>query len=145
MRGTPTPGETTNPGLCQAISPSCYRATCQPHRTSSHPNYSGAAQPASQDQFHATGVFAPGTPEIYCSAILSNAPPDTEIKAEWVYIQGEADATNALITDSSVTADGTRYVYFSMTAPDTGWPRGNYKVVLYIDGKEQLSVPFSVQ
>ena len=33
-----------------------------------------------------TDVFAPDTPDIHCSAKLSNAPSDTEVKAEWIYI-----------------------------------------------------------
>ncbi len=91
-------------------------------------------------------VFAPDTPEIFCSVKLSNAPDDTEVKAEWIYVSGEAeDLSNYLIDEVSLTADGTRHLSFSLIRPDEGWPRGDYKVVLYVDGKEQLSVPFIVE
>jgi len=93
-----------------------------------------------------TDVFAPDTQEIFCSVKLSNAPPDTEIKAEWVYIQGEVeDLTNYLIDEWSTTADDTRYISVSIIRPYDGWPKGDYKVVLYVDGKEELSVPFYVR
>jgi len=94
----------------------------------------------------ATDIFAVDPPEIFCSVKISNAPSDTEVKAEWVYVKGELeDMENYLIADYSLTADGTRYLSFSVTEPDAGWPRGDYKVVLYVEGKEELSVPFTVQ
>ena len=93
-----------------------------------------------------TQVFTPDAPEFFCSAKLSNAPSDTEIKAEWIYIEGEAEGvTDYIIDEFSVITEGTRYVGFSLERPDPGWPRGEYKVVLYVDGKESLSVPFAVE
>lgn len=93
-----------------------------------------------------TDVFTTDTPEIFCSVKLSNAPSDTEIKAEWIYIEGELeDTSNYLIAEWSTTTDGTRHIGVSMTRPSAGWPKGEYKVVLYIDGKEELSVPFTVE
>jgi hypothetical protein len=95
---------------------------------------------------NAADVFTTDTPEIFCSVKLSNAPADTEVKAELIYVKGELEGvTNHLITDYSLTADGTRYLSFSVIKPDAGWPKGEYNVVLYVDGKEKLSVPFTVQ
>jgi len=94
----------------------------------------------------ATDIFATDTPEIFCSVKLSSAPPDTEVKAEWIYVQGELEGTeNYLIDDYTLTAEGTLYLGFSLTKPEAEWPKGEYKVILYVDGKEKLSVPFTVQ
>lgn len=94
----------------------------------------------------ATDVFTTDTPEIFCSVKLSYAPPDTEVKAEWIYVQGELEGTeNYLIDDYSLTAEGTVYLSFSLTKPEAGWPKGEYKVILYVGGEEKLSVPFTVQ
>jgi hypothetical protein len=94
----------------------------------------------------ATDAFTTDTPEIFCSVKLSHAPSDTAIKAEWIYIEGELeDVSNYLIDEWSTTTDGTRYISVSITRPYNGWPRGDYKIVLYIDGKEELSTPFTVQ
>jgi hypothetical protein len=91
-------------------------------------------------------VFSTNTPEIYCSVKLSNAPPNTEVKAVWIYVQGEAkDLKDYTITEYPMTADGTRYLSFSVTQPTAGWPRGDYMIKLFVDGKERLTVPFSVQ
>jgi len=94
----------------------------------------------------ATDIFATDTPEIFCSVKLSSAPSDTDVKAEWIYVQGELEGMeNYLIDDYTLTAEGTIYLGFSLTEPDDGWPIGEYKVILYVDGEEKLSVPFTVQ
>jgi len=88
-----------------------------------------------------TSVFKPSTGEIFCSAKLSNAPDDTVINSVWIYVT----ADNYEIDSFAITTDGTRYLQFSMNRSATGWPEGDYKLVLYIDGEEAVSLPFSVQ
>ncbi len=92
-----------------------------------------------------TDTFGSTTPEIFCSVKLSNAPEDTEILSEWVYVKGAlAGVTDYVIDSVPVTTDGTRYLVFSLAIPTDGWPVGEYQLNLYIDGKESLSVPFTV-
>jgi len=93
----------------------------------------------------AVDVFAVDTPEIFCSAKLSHAPDDTEVSAEWIYIEGEMEDLSNYLIDTWSTTGGSGYLYASLTHPDNGWPKGDYQVVFYIDGKEELSVPFSVR
>ncbi len=93
-----------------------------------------------------TDAFSPDTPEIFVSVKVSNAPSETDITSVWIYVGGEvADLENYTIDTASIEVEGTRYVYFSRPMPEAGWPRGDYKVVLSIDDKEQGSVPFTVQ
>jgi hypothetical protein len=93
-----------------------------------------------------TDTFSVDTPEIFLSAKFSNAPSDTEVTAEWIYVSGEvADLENYSIDTVSVKVSGTDYLYFSLPEPNAGWPKGNYQVVLSIDGKEQAKVPFTVK
>ena len=90
--------------------------------------------------------FSPDTPEIYCSVKLSNIPTGSEIAAQWIYVQGELEnLSDFLIDEISVTASGTRYLSFSETKPENGWPTGDYKVKLYLDGKEKTSPTFKVE
>ena len=92
-----------------------------------------------------TDQFEIDTPEIFCSVKLSNAPNDTEVLSEWVYIKGELEGvTDHVIDTFPVVTDGTRYLEFSMERPDGGWPVGAYELVLYVDGKEKVAVPFTV-
>jgi hypothetical protein len=88
------------------------------------------------------------TPEIFCSFKLSNAPSDTHLNAEWIYIQGEnATLANTVIATWKTTTEGTRYIEISLSPPGgwSGWYTGEYQVVLYIDDEEQTSVPFTVE
>lgn len=87
-----------------------------------------------------TTTFAPDTTQIFGSAKLSNAPAGTEIKSEWIYIQGDL-----LIDSWSTSAEGTQYISSSITRPDSTWPMGDYKLVIYLNGKEAATVPFKVQ
>ncbi len=92
-----------------------------------------------------TDNFTPNTPEIYCSVYLSKAPPDTKVKAEWIYIGGEgSDTANQVLNETEGEFNGPRYLSFSLTN-DTPWSKGQYEVVLYLNGQEQLRVPFTVQ
>jgi hypothetical protein len=91
-------------------------------------------------------VFSASDPMIYCSVKLSNAPSETEVKSQWIYVKGEvADLSNFQIDETPVTTEGTRYIAFSLPKPEAGWPKGDYVVKLFIDGKEKLQVPFKVQ
>ena len=100
----------------------------------------------SREPVEPTNVFTPETTEIFCSVSLSNAPSDTKVSSEWIYVKGEfEDVSDYLIDEISITTDGTRYVSFSEPKPENGWPTGDYKVLLYLDGNEKTSVTFKVQ
>jgi hypothetical protein len=95
---------------------------------------------------NATDVFNIDAPEIHCSVKLSNAPMDTEVQGEWIYIEGEGeDVENYLIDSTILITEGTRYLDFSLSIPDNGWPVGEYELVLSINGKEKMRVPFFVK
>jgi hypothetical protein len=95
---------------------------------------------------NATTVFSPETEEIFCSVKLSNAPSDTEVTSVWVYVGGEEEGlTNYEIDNYSVITEGTRYINFSLPKGDNDFPKGDYKLVLYVDGKESVALPFTVR
>ena len=94
----------------------------------------------------ATDVFNIDAPEIHCSVKLSNAPLDTEVKGEWIYIEGEEEGLeNYMIDSNTIITEGTRYLNFSLSIPDNGWPVGEYEIVLSINGKEKMRVPFFIK
>jgi hypothetical protein len=93
-----------------------------------------------------TDVFSPDAPDIYCSVKLSNAPEDTQVVGEWIYVGGDVEGlSDHKIADYSLKADGTKYLSFSLSRPDNGFPKGDYVCKLYLNGDEKLSVPFKVQ
>lgn len=125
--GVGFPGASTTTSLSQAT-------TC----TSVNPQTGEPVEP--------TTTFAPDTPQIFGSALLSNAPARTEVSSEWIYVQGEAaGVVNYLIDTWATAAEGTGYISFSITQPGTGWPTGDYQLVLYLDGEEAATVSFKVQ
>jgi len=91
-------------------------------------------------------VFHTDATVIYCSVKVSNAPPETKATAVWIYIQGEVeDLQNHEFSKYSLMGSGTRYLSFSITQPNNGWPVGDYAVKLLLNDEEQLTVPFKVE
>lgn len=91
-------------------------------------------------------VFPPDTQAIYCSVKLSDATPDTEIIARWVYIKGDAkDIINTVLLEDRRTESGSTYLAFSLPRTETRFVKGNYTVRLYIYDELQFSVPFIVE
>src|SRR3972149_1452038 len=68
-------------------------------------------------------TFAPDAPAIYATAKLSDAPEGTKITATFHYLEGG----DRQIAEDEVTAEGTRYVMFTLTPPTNGWPAGQYE------------------
>lgn len=93
-----------------------------------------------------TNSFPADSEAIYCSAKLSNAPTDTCIKAIWIYEKGEVeDLIDYEIAQTEDYLSGTRYLSFYVTKPYNGFPRGNYKLELYIDDKLAETLFFSIR
>ena len=98
-----------------------------------------------------TTVFHNDADVFFCSFKVTGAPPDTQIRGKWIYVSGEAEAqigTNYLMDEMTITVEGTRYAavfYRRPPLPTYRWPQGEYKVVLYVNEKEEMSVPFTVE
>ncbi len=107
-----------------------------------------SVDPETMQPLEKGAVFSPDTETLYCSVKISNAPTGTELKAQLIYLQVEAaELNNVVLLETSVTTTGTRNIGFAFTLqPQTpAWPVGEYIVKLFIDNKEQTSVPFRVQ
>ncbi|MGD0355072.1 MAG: hypothetical protein ABSB31_06490 [Dehalococcoidia bacterium] len=94
--------------------------------------------------------FAPDTKAIYCSFKVSGVAPQDMIKASWYYLKGEAvGKENTLINETYtvVQSDSSSYyLAFYLDAPNAGsWDKGDYKVVISVNGVEKLSIPFTVE
>jgi len=98
-----------------------------------------------------TTTFATDASAFYCSFKVIDAPPGTKIKGEWTYVSGEVEeeigGKNFVMDEVTITVEGTQYAYvYYLRPPVPGyeWPKGECKVVLYVNGKEDASVPFTV-
>ena len=93
-----------------------------------------------------TDIFPNDISIIFCSIKLNNADFNTAIKARWTYVSGEMENFKGkTIYEPTRKAEGLEYISFSIgMAPGKQLPIGQYNITLFVDGKEQVNVPFSV-
>ncbi len=99
-----------------------------------------------QDGENPTTTFA-STDVFYAVADLANAPQGTNVEAKWTTVNAadtepnlEFQTQTLDITEETFT--GT--IYFQLSNDD-GWPTGQYKVDLYLNGNLVQTAEFSVQ
>jgi hypothetical protein len=99
-----------------------------------------------------TTVFPVDTQAFYCSFRASHFPPDSKILVQWVYVTGEVVdevGENNIVQMNTGTLGGDGYASIAMQvspdATDSTWPRGEYKVILSVNGEEKASVSFNVE
>jgi hypothetical protein len=84
----------------------------------------------------------------YVVGDLKNAPAGTIVEAKWLAVQIEGYDPSELIYEQSIndftdeSFSGT--IYFQLSN-DNGWPVGDYKVDVYLNGAFAQSVSFSVR
>jgi hypothetical protein len=100
-----------------------------------------------EDGNNPTTVFSPSD-VFYVVGDLKNAPAGTVVEAKWLAVQIEGYDPGELIYEQSIndftdkSFSGT--IYFQLSNDD-GWPVGNYKADIYLNGTFVQSVPFSVR
>lgn len=99
-----------------------------------------------QDGENVTTTFSP-TDVFFAVADLANAPQGTQVEARWTAVDAadtepnlEFQTQTLDITEESFT--GT--IYFQLSN-DEGWPAGQYKVDLYLNGTLAQTAEFNVQ
>lgn len=84
----------------------------------------------------------------YVVGDLNNAPAGTVVEAKWLAVQIEGYEPGELIYEQAISDfteesfSGT--IYFQLSN-DGGWPTGDYKVEVYLNGNYVQTVSFSVQ
>lgn len=91
-------------------------------------------------------VFPATTPKIFLKAKLVDMPTGTKLTSDWIAVKTKVAPANYKL-DSVVLTVGalTNRADFSFTKPTAGWPLGDYRVDLFIDGKAATSVAFKVR
>ncbi|NWG06358.1 MAG: hypothetical protein HXY35_06685 [Chloroflexi bacterium] len=83
----------------------------------------------------------------YAVADLNNAPTGTAVVAKWIAVNIEGEEPGSVFQEQTldITEDSfTGTIYFQLSN-DSGWPSGDYKVELYLNGTLTQSVSFNVQ
>jgi hypothetical protein len=91
-------------------------------------------------------VFPNDISKIFCSVKVDKADFNTNIKARWTYVSGELDSMKGkIIYEPTTKAEGRPYISFSIgMQPGKNFPIGQYNITLFVEGKEQTNLPFTV-
>jgi hypothetical protein len=77
---------------------------------------------------------------VFAAVVTEGAAPSAELTARWTYQDGQ------LVNESkrAITPGAVSVTEFSIQKPD-GWPAGDYKVEISLDGKPVQSKAFKIQ
>jgi hypothetical protein len=91
-------------------------------------------------------VFPNDISKIFCSVKVNKGDFNTAIKARWTYVSGELEnMKDKTIYEPTAKAEGREYISFSIgMQPGKQLPIGQYNIALFVEGKEQVNVPFTV-
>jgi hypothetical protein len=90
-------------------------------------------------------VFTPTTPKIFLSSKLADVPTGAKLTGTWIAAKTKVAPPNYRIDSVDLTVGPLmNQADFSMTKPNAGWPAGDYRVDLYINGKLASTVRFKV-
>jgi len=102
-----------------------------------------------------TNVYTTDTKELYLSFKISGFPVGTKIEVDWIYVGGDPDVEFVLgknyVTEkqmATVTKTGAGYtstMYSPIKMGFEEWPKGEYKVVVYVEGVEKASTTFKME
>ena len=99
----------------------------------------GSGQPGDH-----TNTFAPGDRTIHCVATLKEAKAGTEMKFSWWIV--DADGTqNKKVKDIDYTTKALENVIHGHLSLPQDWPKGKYKVEVYVNGNLDKTVNYTVQ
>jgi len=97
-----------------------------------------------------TDIFTPGDRTIYCVIKLNQAKNETAVKFVWKAIVGEGaqnsyayNGKDSMTIDYTTTPD-TKFVFSHVTYPDD-WPRGSYRVEVYINGALDKTIDYTIE
>ena len=80
----------------------------------------------------------------YALVDLKNAPDDTKLKAVWTVVDAEETEPNLLLNETEITS-GDALVHFQLENTDYLWPKGQYKVEIYLNDTLDQTLTFEVQ
>ena len=93
----------------------------------------------------AKSTFSPTTPMVFFNARLVDVKSGSVLRSDWVAEKTKVAPPNYKIDSTQVTVGPlTNNVDFTMSKPNAGWPAGDYRIDLFIDGKPAGSVKFRV-
>ena len=100
-----------------------------------------------QGSGEAQTVFTPDTPMITLQAEILEMPIGTKLTATLVAVKTDAASPNYEIASADLEINhesASDQTSFTLSKPDAGWPVGDYKVSLSINGQVATSLLFKI-
>lgn len=93
-----------------------------------------------------TDVFPQDVERIYCMIKLAYAPDSTDVSSKWIFIGGPgSELKNYDIATDTIESKGHDEINFYVSRPEKGFPKGDYLLKLFIDGRKKKEIPFTVK
>ena len=95
---------------------------------------------------NSVSVFPADSRVVYGSVKVSGGDFSDEVKARWIYEQGElAGIRERMIAESILKIEGREYLIFSISPKEgMSFPKGSYSLRFYVGDQEQSRIPFNV-
>lgn len=91
-----------------------------------------------------TDHFGPEDRTIHCVAELKEAKPGSSIRFSWVIVEAQGAKDEKLEESDYSTKPGEEVVHGQVTLPKD-WPPGKYKVDVFVNGKLDKTIQFTVE
>ncbi len=93
-----------------------------------------------------TDLFPTEAPEIHAVAKIKNARAGTKVSGAWIAVDAvETPNYEIKRSEASIAGEGDASVHFAITKPTQGWPPGNYRLDLFLDGRPAGSTAFAIR
>lgn len=102
---------------------------------------------ASEDVGHAVSTYAPDTPKLNVFLEILDSKAGDKVNIAWVATNATGAPPGYVIADNpiEITQDGMSGGHGSLSKPTNGWPIGQYKVNISINGTFAKSADFTVK
>ncbi len=91
-----------------------------------------------------TNIFAPSDRTVHCVATLKEAKSGTAMRFSWWIVDAD-DTQNKKIKDIDYTTKTLENVIHGHLSLPQDWPKGKYKVQVYVNGNLDKTVPYTVE
>jgi len=91
-----------------------------------------------------TSRFGDDAPSVHAIINIEGVKKGTVIRGVWVSVDAIETPNYEIDAAEAVAPSADAVIHFALSRPDNGWPKGNYKLDVYIEGEFAVSAPFSV-
>jgi hypothetical protein len=92
-----------------------------------------------------TSSFEPGDHTIHCVATLKDSKAGTDMKFSWWIVETEDGTKNQKIKDIDYSTKPLENVIHGHLTLPRDWPKGKYKVEVYVNGDLDKTVNYTVE